>query len=129
MILFQKPYLTLELVESSGLLIQHWKGFATSQQFREGIEKSIEVFQKGKADKLISDTKEAAVVKREDTDWVANIATPKLVQHGLRGMAFVLPTSAFTKISVGNFQSRADEILKIQNFDNLDKAKEWLNSI
>ncbi len=130
MILYQKPYLTIELDEKLQCLIQNWKGFATSEQFREGITQSVKFFQEKKnINKLISNTKDFAVVKKDDTDWVANTATPLMVQNGLKYMAFVLPTNVFTQVSVNNFKSKADEILQIQYFDDLDKSKQWLRSI
>ncbi len=130
MILYQKPYLTIELDEKLQCLIQNWKGFATSEQFREGITQSVKFFQEKKnINKLISNTKDFAVVKKDDTDWVANTATPLMVQNGLKYMAFVLPTNVFTQVSVNNFKSKADEILQIQYFDDVDKSKQWLRSI
>jgi hypothetical protein len=129
MILYQKPYLTLEYDEPQKCVIQHWKGFATSEQFREGIQKTVEFFEKKNPSRLISDTKDFAVVKKEDTDWVATQATPNLIKHGLKFMAFVLPTSAFTQISVNNFKSKASDILQIQYFDDLGRAKDWLTSV
>lgn len=130
MILYQKPYLTIELDEKLQCLIQNWKGFATSEQFREGINQSVKFFQEKKnINKLISNTKDFAVVKKDDTDWVANSATPLMVQNGLKYMAFVLPTNVFTQVSVNNFKSKADDILQIQYFDDLEKSRQWLSSI
>lgn len=129
MVLFQKPYLTIEYDDKMRCLIQHWKGFATSEQFREGINQSVDFFEKKKPTKLISDTKEFAVVKKDDTDWVANQATPKMISHGLKHMAFILPTNVFTQVSVNNFKSKADDIVQIQYFDSLDKAKQWLENV
>jgi hypothetical protein len=44
-----------------------------------------------------------------------------LVQLGLKYMAFIIPASAFTKISVDNFKSKADDAVQIRYFD--DQAK------
>jgi hypothetical protein len=129
MILYQKPYLTIEHDENLSCLIQRWKGFATSEQFREGIRQSVSYFEEKKMNKLISDTKDFAVVKKDDTDWVASHATPIMVRNGLKYMAFILPTNVFTQVSVNNFKSKADDILQIQYFDNYDKAIQWLVSL
>jgi hypothetical protein len=129
MILYEKTYITLEYDEKLNCLTQHWKGFATSEQFREGINQSVLYFQDKKINKLISDTKDFAVVKKDDTDWVASYATPIMVKNGLKYMAFILPTNVFTQVSVNNFKSKADDILQIKYFDNLDKALQWLKSV
>src|SRR5687768_9481999 len=108
MILYQKPYVTIELDEKAHCLIQNWKGFATSEQFREAINQSVRFFEeKQNLNKIISNTKDLAVVKKEDTDWVANNANPVLIKHGLKFMAFVVPTNVFTQVSVNNFKSKA----------------------
>jgi hypothetical protein len=130
MILYQKPYVSLELDEKARCLIQNWKGFATSEQFREAISQSVRFFEERKnLNKIISNTKDFAVVKKEDTDWVANNANPVLIENGLQFMAFVLPTNVFTQVSVNNFKSKADDVLQIQYFDDLEKAKQWISSL
>ncbi len=129
MILYTKPYLTIEFNASLGCINQHWKGFAKSEEFRHGIEKSLELFKQHKANKIISNTKNFAVVRKEDTDWVATQITPLLVQNGLRYMAFILPSSAFTKLSVDNFKSKADDVVQIRYFDDQQMAEAWLESM
>ena len=129
MILYQKNYLTLEYNEELSCLIQHWKGFATSEQFREGIQQSIVYFKEKNINKHVSDTKDFSVVKKSDTDWVASHATPIMVENGLQYMAFVLPTNVFTQVSVNNFKSKAASIVQIQYFDDYDKALDWLSQV
>jgi hypothetical protein len=129
MILFTKPYVTIEHNADLACITQHWKGFAKSEEFRQGIEKSVEAFRQTRANKIISNTKDFAVVKKEDTDWVATQVTPLLVQLGLKYMAFIIPSSAFTKISVDNFKSKADDAVQIRYFDDQAKAKAWLESV
>jgi len=128
MILYQQSYLTIEYEENLQCLIQHWKGFATSEQFRDGINQSITYFTEKKINKLISNTKELAVIKKEDTDWVAAYATPIMVQHGLQYMAFIVPTNIFTQVSVSNFKSKAEDMLQIQYFNDLHIAIHWLSN-
>ncbi|EMR01556.1 hypothetical protein [Cesiribacter andamanensis] len=126
--LFEKTYLVLEYDAQEQLLIQNWKGFASSVQFREGIEKSIDVFKQHKVTRLLSNTKDSAVVKKEDTDWAATYAVGKMLQHGLRSMAFIIPTNAFTQMSVKNFSGLAGGALDQQFFDDVDKAIVWLTA-
>lgn len=126
MLLVNKPFVTIERDSELQCLIQTWKGFAKSESFREAINQSLNFFKKGGINKIISNTKDFALVKKEDTDWVAQVITPQMVQHGLRYMAFVVPTNVFTQLSVDNFKGEADSVVSIRYFDDLKAAKDWL---
>jgi hypothetical protein len=129
MIFFEDSYLTISVDEYSQCLIQTWKGYARSDEFRRGIEASIELFQQQKLSKIISNTKDFAVAQKEDTDWVAGYATPILVEHGLKYMAFVMPVSSFAQVSVYNFKSQTDKMITIKYFVEFDHAKTWIDSV
>ena len=126
MLLIEKPFVTIERDDQLNCLIQTWKGFANSDDFRAAINESLEIFKKGNFDKIISNTKDAALVKKEDTNWVAQIVTPEMVQHGLRYMAFVVPTNVFTQLSVDNFKEEAGRTISIRYFNHMDAAREWV---
>ncbi len=125
-ILFERPYLTVAYDEELNCIQQNWKGFAKSHDFREGILKSVEFLEEKQADKILSNTKEFSVVKKEDTDWVAKEITPILVEKGMRKMAFIVPSNVFTQVSVNNFKDEANKIVSICYFDDVQKAKDWM---
>ncbi len=127
MILYQKPYITIEQDDQLKCLIQNWKGFANSENFRDAINQSLDIFKKGGLDKIISNTKDAALVSNEDTKWVAKEITPQMVKHGLRYMAFILPTNVFTQMGVENFKENAGSVVSIRYFDQMEAAKEWIS--
>ncbi len=129
MILIEKPYLILEYDEALQCIVQYWKGFAKSGEFREGINKSLEFFKQKKVDKIISDTKNLSLIKKEDTDWVAKEVTPAMVKQGLRYMAFIVPSSVFTQLSVDNYKTEAGKSVTIRYFDQLNDAKTWLSEV
>ena len=129
MLLVDKPFVTIERDDQLRCLIQTWKGFAKSEDFRAAIEQSLEFFEKGDLDKIISNTKDFALVKKEDTDWVAQVVTPQMVQHGLRYMAFIVPTNVFTQVTVDNFKEEADSVVSIRYFDKVETAKDWLTKV
>ncbi len=126
MILFQAPYLTIEYNQQLNCISQHWKGYAKSEQFRVGIEKSIAFLKHKRAVCLISNTKELAVVSNEDTQWAATHATPLMISHGLKYIAFIVPTNVFAQVSVNNFKSKTEDKVQLRYFTDLDKAKAWL---
>lgn len=126
MILIDKPYVTIERDDELKCLIQTWKGFAKSEDFRAAINDSLNFFKEGDINKIISNTKDFSLVKKEDTDWVAQVITPQMVQHGLRYMAFIVPTNVFTQVTVDNFKEEANNVVSIRYFDSLELANKWL---
>ncbi len=42
MIVYDKDFYTCTIIVKDRMMIQEWKGFSTPEQFREGIDKSIE---------------------------------------------------------------------------------------
>lgn len=128
--LYEKPYLVIEYDAEKKLVIQNWKGFATSAEFRAGIEKSVEIFRQKKPCGLLSNTKNSSLVKKEDTEWAATYGIGNMLQNGLKAVAFIIPTNAFTQMSVSNFKNQTKEAPFImQYFDDVDKAKEWLSTV
>jgi len=118
----------IEYIEDMNCIIQHWKGYSNSKEFREVINKSIEIFQEKKTIKsIISDAVLLGVVKKEDTDWIAKEANSKLIRYGLSKIAFVVPKNAFAQLAVDNFNREAKTALAIRYFQTINDAKKWIN--
>ena len=123
---FENQNLVLERDENLKCLIQNWKGFASSDKFREGINKTVELFKDKKLNKILSNTKDFGMVKKEDTEWLNTQAMPQLIKTGLKCAAFVVPSNVFSQMSIENFKKEAEGPIEIRYFDNADKAKAWL---
>lgn len=126
---FENQNLVLERDDQLKCLIQNWKGFASSDRFREGIQKSIDLFKDKKLNKILSNTKDFGMVKKEDTEWVGSYSMPLLIKDGLKYLAFVVPTNVFSQLSIENFKKGAEGPVEIRYFDNTEKAKEWMAGI
>ncbi|MCP4104456.1 MAG: hypothetical protein GY749_02810 [Desulfobacteraceae bacterium] len=121
-----KPHCTIDYDPKLKCVIQTWRGFAGSQKFRASILETIDAFARHDAEAIISNTQEAEAVKQNDADWVATYANPILIRHGLCRIAFIVPESVLGKWSVNHFMQESTEQLKMQYFDNFDKAKAWI---
>lgn len=123
-----EKHLVLEYDEASRCIIQTWKGFSGSVKFREGVEKTNQLFKKNNpTKKFIVDATEAAVVAQEDTIWAAKTAIPIAIQNGLKYYALVVPKNVFSQLSLQNFRNMLNQpSLEVQLFDDLLKAKNWI---
>ncbi|WP_017731131.1 hypothetical protein [Nafulsella turpanensis] len=123
---FESQNIVIERDDELKCLIQNWKGFASSERFREGIQKSIDLFKDKKLNKILSNTKDFGMVKKEDTEWVNSYSMPLLIKDGLKYMAFVVPSNVFSQMSVENFKKQSEGPVEIRYFDDVSKAKEWM---
>ncbi len=126
---FESENIIIERDDNLKCLIQNWKGFATSEKFREGIQKSIDLFKDKKLDKILSNTKDFGMVKKEDTEWVNSYSMPLLIKNGLRYMAFVVPSNVFSQMSVENFKKEMAGPVELRFYEDVAKAKEWMAEV
>lgn len=113
---------------SSGLktLIQNWNGFSSSEEFRYAINVTLEFFKQNESvENILSDTRKQKVVNSEDVEWVADTINPKLVENGLKKIAFIFPEDIYASLSVGHFIEKSHGF-DIGYFDDLEKAKSWI---
>jgi hypothetical protein len=123
---FESQAVRLDYNTQLKLLTQVWTGFATSEQFREGIDKTVDFASKNSIKAIISDTRAQKVVKPEDTSYAASVM-PKLFQSGLKAMAFVMPQDVFTKMSLNRFSKEQEAPSQVQYFGNMADAEQWVS--
>lgn len=127
--LYKNANVEIKKLQDASVLIQHWSGYASSDNFRLAIKKSIELVADRKIYGIISDARSQAVVKPEDAQYAAE-AMPKLMEAGLKAMAFVVPESVFTQMSLDKFKINTEEQSgNTRYFDNIQSAEDWIKEI
>lgn len=106
-------------------LYQTWIGYLSVEEFSKAIDISVECFRKYNINTILSDTTDQAVLAKEGSDYAASVM-PELVKHGLKKVAFVLPKSTFTRLSVENFTNSTQEGY-VGHFFSRQEAEDWLN--
>ncbi|MDW7692091.1 hypothetical protein R9C00_14885 [Flammeovirgaceae bacterium SG7u.111] len=125
MIVYENSKVKIEYDQDKQRITQTWTGFAPSVDFRNAIDATTKFMESNTVKTIISDTINQEVVKREDTEY-ARLAMPKMFQHGLEAMAFVLPENIFTQISLKKFADKgATE--SVQYFKSIAEAVNWLD--
>ena len=69
--LWESSLLRIEYDENTRILTQIFKGFGSSELFREGIDKTVYYFTHKRAAHMLTDSSKGAIVKKEDTDYAA----------------------------------------------------------
>ena len=126
-----EKHLFLAYDEDLKCIIQVWKGFFSSELFREGVNKTNELFaMKKPVSKFLVDISDSSVIKKEDTEWAARNAIPTAIKNGLKYYGFVLPSNVFTQVSLNNFRKDLNQpSLEVQIFNSLERAKAWAKEV
>jgi hypothetical protein len=130
-VIFQENYVVIGYRREMRLVISHWKGPVTIDEFRHAIDFLISFIEQNPVLYVLTDTREQAVVSKESTDYAAN-AAPRLIASGVKNMLFILPTSLFTLMSVDMYKEKLgndDTTMHFaQYFDNPDDALAWIEA-
>lgn len=124
MVIYQTSTVTLDYNQTKHQLTQIWKGFSTSDTFREAIDKTVSFTKTNQVNTILSDTLEQAVVKPEDSAYAASVM-PELFKNGVKAMAFVMPKNVITQMSLKKFDSEK-KVENVKFFPSVSEAQNWL---
>jgi hypothetical protein len=98
--------------------------------FRDALMKGVEIMQKNRARKWLSDDRLNPVLKPEDNEWAISDWAPKVIAVGWKYWAIVLPESVINKMRMeNNAKVFAEKGVTVQFFQDPDEALEWLESL
>jgi hypothetical protein len=123
---FKNKNVRIDYDKGKKQLTQTWDGFASSEAFREGIDETVKFTRVNAVETILSDAYKQHVVKPEDAQYAAS-TMPVLKTNGLRAMAFVVPESAFTKLSLQKFSKSASDPNTKYFMSKIDAMK-WLDA-
>jgi hypothetical protein len=127
MIYYDKPFLIVHYDEAVKCIIMEWKGFAFTNEMREGHNKGLELLKEKKAFRWISDLRLAKTVAEDDQEWLREDWKPRLLEAGMRYSAIIVPQSALGRIQMKTLMERSkDKIAERRYFDDIREAKAWL---
>jgi hypothetical protein len=126
MIVHQNENVKISYDKNKKRLIQEWKGFASSQVFRDAIDKTSDFVKANDVRTIISDTLQQNVVKPDDAEYAASVI-PTMARNGMKAMAFIVPENVFTKLSLDKF-SHSVKGENTKYFKTRDEAESWLDT-
>lgn len=119
-----KPYAHITADAANKVLYQKWIGYVSVNDFKAAIDVSVDCFREQPLQYILSDTTDQAVLAKEGSDYAASVM-PELISLGLKKIAFVLPKSNFTQLSVNNFVKATDQQI-VSYFPSREEAEAWL---
>jgi len=125
--LFETNYCEINYLEDSKTLVQEWKKFCMPEEFRTAQNKTVELFKAHNCVNFISDTTNAGVLKKEETEWAAKTITPQLVESGMKEINFIVPNNVFAQMTLDNLTKQEQGGLPLNFFPNVTDALNHIN--
>lgn len=112
-----------------GIIFHGWVGYRTNDQMKEVLDGHfLELCLKNKCKKMLIENTRMTGTFAAINDWLAQYYMPKLISTGLAMNAVVLPENIFAQLAVDDWDQKIGGFHS-RNFNNLDKALEWLRTI
>lgn len=130
MIFFRTPHVTIFWDEPAKAVLADWHaGPPSSTEFRDALNRGIELLVQKGARHWLADTRKFAYPTPEDEAWSATDWLTRALAAGLERLAVIMPEDALNRIAV---HARVTEIAQAgvitAYFGTLDGARAWLAS-
>lgn len=104
-----------------------FKGFLETSQHQEIGNSILKEASDHASSKLIIDTSEIGVIRKETQKWIEEDWFPRAIKMGIKYMAFLVSKDALGKMSTQSVNQKAGPI-EIQYVDSMLAAKKWIAS-
>ena len=122
-------FATLERAPQNTYLYAQWIGRQNLETIQQGGNAFLEAMQTQPCAKLLNSHKELIGPWDVANDWITTVWTPTAISFGLRYMAQILAPGIYGQTSFHMLHQRIGDMLEIKLFDNVEDAKNWLESV
>jgi len=127
-VVFDKSFLTIFVHPDEKLVHLRWKGFANSEEFREGLNFALGLVREHNIQNWLGNLKLMQMIQVADEEWTTNTWYPKIVETELRKMAIVTSLDFLNNASVKRIvnASADDTTFETRYFVDVADAYAWL---
>lgn len=113
--------------EALNALVALWNDrFMLQGEFRDTMEKALELLKQTGATSFITDVRTSKVLSRDQQDYQINEMFPMFIKAGLKRSAYVVPKDVFVKSAISRAEEELKKYIEVQKFKDLETAKEWV---
>lgn len=110
------------------ILVQETLRFTTTEDRRKALEAGLEVIEKDRVTKWLTNNKSGSAIPQEDIDWGINEWFPRAIRAGLQYWAVILPEKAVGKLSGKKMMDALVERgVTVKTFQTEEDAVTWLD--
>ncbi|MDJ1430561.1 hypothetical protein [Halostagnicola sp. A-GB9-2] len=126
---YESDALTIEWESTIDAVVMDWHNFAKGDQYREGLEKGLELVEEKRAENWLADLRDLGTVTQEDQEWTQEEWHPRAFETSLSTIAVIQPESVVANMSVENLvQEFGSNENKSRIFSDRDEAESWLKN-
>ena len=127
-ILFDQDYLKISHDPDSRILHLQWKRYATSEQYRDALNFSMQKVIDHGIEGWLGNLKNMESIGPSDADWSSNIWFPQLATTTLKKMAIVTSLDYFNNTVVRKIMDAAEPVIRFETryFVDAADALDWL---
>jgi hypothetical protein len=108
------------------ILYAEWRGYATSQEFREALLIGLGAIRERHVLGYVSDARKAKVFTADDQKWVLEVWLPQALAAGLKRMAMVTADAGIGKVTIEEVVKDVDAHgLSMRSFASVATATTW----
>ena len=129
MVSFDEKFLQIYYDETVPCVTMQWKDFATSEEFKIGLNKGLDLLMEQNTENWLADLRKMDVIDPDDEKWSNEDWFPRALAGGVKKMALIPSVDIFNNMSVESIMNEvAGTGLVVHYFDNVEEAKTWLKS-
>lgn len=127
-VILENEFVTLKYHEDTKIVHHELHQFVPGERFRECLMKGLEVMKEHLATKWLSNDKKNGAIPREEREWMNREWSGMALEAGWKYWAIVIPMTATGKMTIARVMqnSKLNEHLTIEGFEDADAAYEWL---
>lgn len=128
--ILETDYATLWYYPEEKIVRHVFHKFIYGQEFRQVLEKGLEVFQQHGAQKWLSDDRKNSALPTADLEWSMQDWFFRAFNAGWKYWAIVMPDKVVGQMNMNRIMKRNIEMgLTIKVFEDPDEALKWLESV
>jgi hypothetical protein len=128
---FEKSFVVINWNDDKKIVELTWKGFASSEEYREAQLQALDVIKEKKSKLMLMDARTIKVIMPEDQAWALDVWGPKFAMTGAKKLAAVIPESAVARMNANSMEKKMDPNqaatpFDYQSFGSVLEAQDWL---
>lgn len=97
---YNKKHATVSYHSDINAPVIVWKGFASTEDYKETLEEAYKIIVKHNCTQWLSDQRKAKVVPKEANEWLKTVYIPKAARTGIKKVVAVLSEDIFSQLFV-----------------------------